>query len=246
MQSPQFLTFFANSDDDVRACQHLRHTVFVDEMGARASDTKLEVDQFDQHADHLMLVDKTRTADDRLVGVYRLMNLEQASAAGGFSCENEFDLSPIRKASPKLLELGRSCVHPDYRKGMALFHLWQALAAHVVHTETQILFGAASFPGTDPDRFGPALAHLHDAHLAPDRLRVISKVPAVFNRPPNLDRKAALAQMPSLIKSYLRLGGKIGSGAFVDNAFNTTDVCMIVDVKNMNHSQKALYAQDRR
>ncbi len=246
MQSPQFRTFFASSDDDVLACQRLRHEIFVSEMGARETTSAYEVDRFDQYADHLMLVDDTRPVDDRLVGVYRLMDSDQANAAGGFSCESEYDLSPLHNASSTLLELGRSCVHPNYRSGMALYHLWQALAAHVRDTETQILFGAASFPGTDPSRFSHALTHLHDAHLAPSHLKVASKAPAVFPRPTNVDRKVAMAQMPPLIKAYLRLGGKIGSGAFVDHAFNTTDVCMIVDVESINENQKNLCVLDRR
>jgi putative hemolysin len=56
-----------------------------------------------------------------------------------------------------------------------------------------------------------------------------------------IDRLTALRAMPALIKAYLRLGGCVGEGAYVDVQFNTVDVCMVLDVLAMNPRQKAIY-----
>ena len=37
-----------------------------------------------------------------------------------------------------------------------------------------------------------------------------------------------MAELPPLIKGYLRLGGFIGDGAVIDYQFNTTDISVVV------------------
>lgn len=111
--------------------------------------------------------------------------------------------------------------------------LWHGLADYSAEHNIDTLFGVASFPGTDLDAHRNALSHLHHAHLAPPEIRVTSRTPdAVTLLPPDqVDRKAAMRNTPALIKSYLKLGGVIGQGVFVDHAFNTVDVCLILDTK---------------
>ena len=52
--------------------------------------------------------------------------------------------------------------------------------------------------------------------------------------------------VPPLIKAYLRLGGFVGEGAFLDHAFNTTDVCLVLDTARMNEKNRALYTKERK
>ena len=143
------------------------------------------------------------------------------------------------------MELGRSCVRPDLRSGEALYLLWRGLAGYVTEHRIEVLFGVASFHGTDPAPLAQPLSLLHHRHLAPEDLRVKAR-PEAFQRmdliPENqLDRRAAMLQVPALIKAYLRLGGFVGQGAFIDEVFNTTDVCLILDTARMNERQAALY-----
>ena len=42
--------------------------------------------------------------------------------------------------------------------------------------------------------------------------------------------KAALHELPPLIKGYLRLGAYIGDGAVIDHQFGTTDVLIVMPV----------------
>lgn len=251
--TPQFLVKLAESAEDLRAAQRLRYEVFVDELGGGGAlvdhTARLEIDRFDPYFDHLMLLDKARGGDvsEQIVGVYRVLRDDQAQAAGQFYSEDEYDLTALKQTGRKLLELGRSCLHTEYRGGAAMFHLWNALAAYVFEHEVEILFGAASFHGTDPAALAQPLTMLHTNHLAPEDLRVTVR-PEQGTRmdllPLDLlDRKAAMLAVPALIKAYLRLGGFVGDGAYIDHAFNTIDVCLIMDTSRMNERQKSIYSK---
>jgi L-ornithine Nalpha-acyltransferase len=248
---PSFQVRLARDARDLRAAQRLRYAVFVEELGGDGGlvdhAERLERDAFDPLFDHLLLIDTRRDPDalDDVVGVYRLLPGDRIGAQGRFYSENEYDLTPLRRSGRRLLELGRSCVHRDYRMGMAMFHLWNALADYVLEREIEVLFGVASFHGTDPAPLAMALAWLHHHHLAPEALRVIARAPNVqpmdLLSPDRIDRRAAMQAMPSLIKAYLRLGGFVGEGAWIDRAFNTTDVCLLMDTGRMSAKHRDFY-----
>ncbi|ASM72312.1 MULTISPECIES: GNAT family N-acetyltransferase [Roseobacteraceae] len=236
----------ARDANDLMAAQRLRYDVFVRELGGGGDmvdhDAGLEQDRFDPFFDHLLLHDM---AQGQVVGVYRMLRSDQARAAGQFYSEDEYDLTPLRQSGRNLLELGRSCLHPDYRGGMAMHYLWSALASYVAEHDIDILFGVASFHGTDTSALAAPLSLLHHRHLAPPDVRVRAR-PESFqsmNLIPEevLDRRTAMLQVPALIKAYIRLGGVIGEGAWIDRTFNTTDVCLVMDTAHMNTRQSRLY-----
>jgi putative hemolysin len=236
----------ASSAADLRAAQRLRYEVFVEELGGQGPlvdhAARLERDRFDPFFDHLLLIDRER---DRVVGVYRLMGEAQAARAGGFYSEGEYDLTALRRSGRRLLELGRSCLHRDYRGGAGMHQLWSALADHVAREGIEVLFGVASFPGTDAQALAAPLSLLHQRHLAPEALRPRAR-PGGFQSmdlvpEDGLDRRAAMLAVPSLIKAYLRLGGTVGEGAFLDRAFNCTDVCLVLDTANLSARQARFY-----
>jgi putative hemolysin len=241
----------AVTPQDLSAAQALRYQVFVTELGGDGPlvdhAAGLERDAFDPHFDHLLLVD--RRADPasltHVVGAYRVMPSERRAEAGRFYSETEFDLSPLLASGRRLLELGRSCVHADHRGGTAMFHLWNGLAEYVLDRGIEVLFGAASFHGTDIAALAQPLSYLHHHHLAPPAMRVRALPP---NRQDmdliakaQLDRRAAMAATPALIKAYLRLGGFVGDGAWIDDAFNTTDVCLVMDTVQMSARHRDFY-----
>jgi putative hemolysin len=208
------------------------------------------MDRFDPFCDHLILKDKARKncPFGGIIGVYRLLRSEQAARIGQFYSEDEYDLQRLYATGRNLLELGRSCVHPAYRGGLAMYHLWQALQRYVAEHKVEVLFGVASFHGTDLQKLAEPLSWLHARHLAPEALRVAAR-PGAFQAmdliaPARIDRRAAMLAMPALIKAYLRLGGYIGEGAFVDFAFKTVDVCLILDRDSISTRQKMLYSGD--
>lgn len=236
---------------DLRAAQRLRYQVFVTELGASGPMVdhvnQLEQDEFDPFFDHLLLIDPAGNPDllTDVVGVYRLLPFDRMARAGRYYSENEYDLTALKSGGRRLLELGRSCVHPDHRGGTAMVLLWNALADYVLDRGIEVMFGVASFHGTDAQALAQPLSYLHHHHLAPADLRVSARSAhrLAMNLIPvdQVDRAAAMAGIPALIKAYLRLGGFVGDGAWVDAAFNTTDVCLLMDTENMSEKHRAYY-----
>lgn len=227
----------ARSGEEKRAGQGLRYRVFYEEMGAHASPearaTMLDVDAFDEVADHLLVLDHARgPGQAAVVGTYRLIRREAACRAGGFYSAGEYDIAPILAFPGEVLELGRSCVDAAYRTRPTLQLMWRGIAAYVFHHGIDLMFGCASLPGTDPDALAAPLSWLAAHHLAPPELRPVAlpdRYVEMARLPPGaLDERAALAMLPPLIKGYLRLGGWVGAGAVIDHDFNTTDVCVVV------------------
>jgi len=255
-EPPRLFTKLAQTDDDVRAAQRLRYEVFVRELGSDGEgvdhDLQLETDRFDPYFDHLLLIDRAAPSNvsSGVVGVYRLLRQDQADKIGQFYSEDEYDLTRLKASGRKLLELGRSCLLPDYRGGAGMYLMWNALAEYVEQHKVEVLFGVASFHGTDLEALAEPLSLLHHRHLAPEDLRV--RTVETYFQPMNLvnkeelNAKSAMLAVPALIKAYLRLGGYVGDGAFVDHAFNTTDVCLILDTARMNARHKSIYEKGGR
>ena len=248
----EFLIKLAEAPEELRAAQRLRYRVFVEELGGKTDPASailgLERDQFDAYFDHLILQDKTLPAGDDVIAVYRLLRGEVAAETAGFYAASEFQLAKIATCGRRVLELGRSCVDARYRNGLAMHYMWSGLADYVCAHDIEILFGAASFQGTDPAAIAHALTYLHHNHLAPSDLRVAATgpdaVPLNQLSVKDMDRRKAVLQIPPLIKSYLRLGGKVGAGAYIDHAFNTIDVCLVMDTARMSQKHKAFYTKD--
>lgn len=250
---PQLYARLAQDERDLVAAQRLRYEVFVEELGGDGPlvdhENRLERDRFDPYCEQMILVDQSidPASFSHVVGVYRLLRGASARDAGGFYSAGEYDLSVLEESGRSLLELGRSCLRLGYRGGPAMFHLWNALAAFTLENDIEVLFGTASFHGTDVQLLAEPLSLLHHRHLAPQDLRVRA-LPEHFQSlelcpPAEIDRTSAMLKVPALIKAYLRLGGFIGDGAFVDYSFNTTDVCLILDTSRMNPRQRAIYTR---
>ena len=252
-KAPDFHIKIAQTEAEVMSALHLRYSVFAEELGANGPSVDHqalhEKDSYDPSADHLLLIDVNHMQNNGVVGTYRLMPQSSLPKGLEFYSATEFDLSPLLSSGRKLLELGRSCVHQDYRGGTAMFELWAGLAKYVEDQNIDVMFGVASFHGTDVDHLAHALSYLHHSHKAPAALRTqaIGPTAAPMNilAPDQIDRRAAMLAIPALIKAYLRLGGFVGQGAWIDHGFNTTDVCMILDTDLINPKQRALYRKDR-
>lgn len=232
----------ARDAEEIEAAQKIRYRVFHEELGAQAQAAGLQdrrdADRFDDVCDHLLVVDTALGGPehDRIVGTYRLLRQEAAAAAGGFYSTAEFDLDALvaRHTHLRFLELGRSCVLPQYRSKRTIELLWQGIWAYVNRYRIDVMTGCASFHGTTPAAHAEALSFL--AHHA--RAEGEWAIAAVAGRYHTMDlmpaeainARAALAAMPPLIKGYLRLGAKIGDGCVVDHDFGTTDVFIVLPV----------------
>ncbi len=240
-RSDELVVRLARSRREILQSQALRYRVFHQEMGASLSlKNKLlrrDFDRFDRLCDHLLVIaPKHRRlvpyVSGAVVGTFRLMRREIADIHRGFYSANEFDLSPLLRQHQACLELGRSCVDPDYRKRAVIDRLWRAIADYVAAHDIDLMFGCASLPGTDIDALTDCLSYLHHHHSAPRACRpqaLDSRYVDMARLPiERIDKKAVWAKLPPLLKGYLRLGAMVGDGAVVDRQFNTTDVCIIL------------------
>ena len=227
----------ARSPIEVEAAEALRYRIFYEEMMATPTTEmrarRLDVDDFDSICDHLLVINlEAKGPSPCVVGTYRLLRRANALQHGGFYTEQEYDLTPLLHYPGDIVELGRSCVDAAYRSRGVMQLLWRGLAAYVIHYDIDVMFGCASFPGTEPDALALSLSYLYHYHLAPKSLqpRAHGHHAIEMNRMPRstIDVASALSALPPLIKGYLRVGGGVGDGAVIDWQFNTTDVCMIV------------------
>jgi putative hemolysin len=237
----------ARSAVDVRRAQKLRWNVFYGEMAARpdwrSSLLRRDVDAFDAICDHLLVVDAARS-DDRgrpaVVGTYRLLRQEIAERHGGFYTASEFEIGPMIARHPGLrfLELGRSCVEKAYRDKRTVELLWHGIWAYVRRHRIDVMFGCASFEGTDAEALALPLGFLHANALADDEWRAAAlparRVGTDAAVPARIDAKKAMQALPPLMKGYLRLGARFGEGAVIDDRFGTIDVLVVLPVKDIH------------
>lgn len=238
--APRRLTVrLAHTAEDIAAVQRLRWRVFMEEMGANATAPGMDADAYDTLCDHLLVSDEDCPGEDRVVGTYRLLRESIARRHQGFYSAAEFDLAPLTtsraSAAGELLELGRSCVLPAYRTSATISMLWRGIAEYIASHNIGLMFGCASFPGTDPDLHAPALSFLYHHHLAAPQQRpavIAGKgVPLERLAPGSYDERRAMFELPPLVKAYLRVGARFGDGAYIDHAFNTVDVCVVMPVE---------------
>ena len=242
----------ATSPAEVEEAQRLRFRVFYEEMGAKplpeVRSEKRDFDRFDATCDHLVVIDSGRPHQPRVVGTYRFMRQPHAARAGDFYSADEYDVTRLKTNGGTIMELGRSCVDPAFRTRHTMQLLWRGIAEYVSVHNIDLMFGCASFPGTDTAALAQPLAYLRHNHLAPEQLRSTAvpgrRVDMNVLPPEQIDRKAALMAMPPLVKGYVRLGAYVGDGAVIDYQFNTTDVCIIVQTERITGRYARHYALD--
>ena len=227
----------AESESEVRAAQALRYRVFYEEMAAKPtpemSRWRRDVDSFDDYCDHLLMIDHAIGAGAAgVVGTYRLLRRSAAARRGQFYSVDEYDISKLMAFPGEILELGRSCIAADHRQRSIMQLMWRGIADYVLYHDIGLMFGCASLHGTDPTAHARAFSYLYHQHLAPPNLRprALPERHVEMNMMPRdkVNARAALSDLPPLIKGYLRLGGFVGDGAVIDRQFNTIDVCVVV------------------
>ncbi len=252
----------ATTKKDIRKAQRLRYKVFFEEGHAladrRSSLARRDICPFDRICDHLLVIDhaarnRLGQVKPKVVGAYRLLRQSVADAHGGFYSAQEFDIAPLlaRHAGKRFLELGRSCVAPEYRSKKSIELLWRGIAAYMQHYRIDAMIGCASFAGVNPLALALPLSFLHH-HAQASGEWAASALPErhvdmnMMSREA-LDLRRALDALPTLVRGYLRVGAKFGAGAVVDRQFGTVDVLVImpvaeIDAKYLEHFSPAARA----
>ena len=222
----------ARDRHEVREAQRLRHAIFSQEMGAQFDSRfqGIDEDRFDAYCDHLVVRD---LATGKLVGTTRLLTQEQALLAGGFYTETEFDLHGVLRIPGRVLEVGRTCIHPDHRSGAAIGVLWSGIAPFLEDGGYDVLIGCASIAVPHGDDFGPVhrlARRLERRHLTPAGHRAIPHHPVPEGHGDSTDR----ATPPPLLKAYLRLGAQIAGAPCWDADFRTADLPIVLQRHRMD------------
>ncbi len=224
---------WAKHQDEVREAQRLRYNVFATEMGARLKDSipGHDIDLFDDFCEHLIIRDDVT---HQVIGTYRVLTPAQAKRIGSTYSDLEFDLTRLRAYRERMVELGRSCVHPEHRHGGVIMALWGALAEFMVRNKLDVMIGCASIPmlhqGVVSGEVAASIWHqLKQTHLADIEYQVRPRLPLPLD---NWEVSSAF-EPPALIKGYLRLGAKVLGAPAWDPDFNTADLPMLMKINDM-------------
>lgn len=221
----------AETPDEIAACLRLRHLVFRADQGpAEAQNT--DTDAFDGDCLHMRVTD---TATDALVCCFRILPLTSGAQIARSYSAQFYDLKALESFAQPMAEIGRFCIHPAHSDPDILRVAWGALTAFVDAEGIGMLFGCASFAGTNAAQYRSAFALLGARHLAPQQWRPQIKAPDVlpFAQDPAAqmpDLREGLRRMPPLLRSYLAMGGWVSDHAVVDADMNTLHVFTGVEV----------------
>jgi putative hemolysin len=234
MAPGRYSVHIARTANDLRAAQKLRFEVFFGEFHAKAETEHhaagLDHDKFDDYCQHLLVVDNH--ADKKVIATTRLLLSRQKPDHLSYIAQDEFSIPLLDAAQENCMEVGRSCVHKDYRDGKAIQLLWRGITKLIFNHDIRYLFGCASFHATDIDEIAYELSYLHHYQLddTPHIARALDYQSLDRMPKADIDPDHALAKLPPLIKAYLSLGGVVGDGAALDPDFKTLDVLITVDV----------------
>ncbi len=230
IQGGQLSVMLARDENEVREAQRLRYKVFAEEMKANIPfHDGLDIDRFDEHCRHLIVRDNQ---SGRVVGCYRLLMAEGAAALGGWYADSEFDLARLQHILPQTVELGRACVHQDYRSGSTITLLWAGLIKFMQQQGMEYMIGCGSMSMADGGHFAASLfTRLRKTCYAPAEYRVFPKNPL----PIHALQSDLTVEMPSLIKGYVRAGAYICGEPHWDADFNCADVLVMMPMSRINH-----------
>jgi len=221
----------ASTAIDLIEVQRLRYQIFTEELNAVFPDTTqgIDSDHFDSWCEHFMVVDQNK---DKVVGTYRLLTPENAVLAGGYYSEQEFNLAPLQDIRSQLVEVGRSCIHANYRTGRVIMLLWSGIAAIMRAGRYRYLLGCASVSLRDD---GVTAAEVwRQAQQSMKANQHLPQLQPIHRYPVEKLNSTLPARVPPLIKGYLNLGAIICGAPAWDPDFNTADFPVLLDLQHMD------------
>jgi putative hemolysin len=228
--SPSFSVSLAQNVADLTECQRLRFQVFNRELGeglASSERTGLDRDQFDWVCDHLMVRDLSSGV---LVGTYRMQTGYRAQGNLGYYSEQLFDFGPFEPIRGELLELGRACVHSDYRNTTALAMLWKGIASYAALCNARYMIGCSSITSQDESEGAALFEALREKYLAPADLRTQPKPTHRCDVRDDFPHRLA-PEPPRLFRAYLEISARLCGPPAIDREFGTIDFLTLLDLQ---------------
>ena len=229
--------FIAKTEALVKEAQALRYRVFAQEMGAKlkSGHEGLDYDEVDEFCDHLVVYDNINA---KIVGYTRLLNQEQAKRLGRFYSQNEFNLDQVLTLPGRFLEIGRTCVDPDYRGSAVLTTLWSALVQYALEGNYNYLLGCASItPGPSGFAVDAVYRNIDPKNKASSTLQVKPLIPV----PDELRCERDESGIPPLLKAYLRFGVLVCGEPYWDEDFNCMDLFIILPLDQVQERYSKHY-----
>jgi putative hemolysin len=229
-QHNQLTVSMARTVSEIEEAQRLRFKVFAEEMGASliSADEGIDRDIFDSYCEHLLVRDNE---SNKVIGTYRILAPDAARTVGSYYSETEFDMTRLNHLRNRMVEVGRSCVHMDFRDGSTIARLWGGLAEYMVKNKHEYLIGCASISMKDGGHYAASVYNkVHKLYAAPAEYRVFPRCPL----PLEALNKTLDVTIPPLIKGYLRLGAYIGGEPAWDPDFNTADLFIMLPISRLN------------
>ena len=228
------------TQEELKQAQSLHYEVFGLEMNTRGiphDRNDLDSDEFDACCEHIIVTD---TENHQVVGTYRMLLDGVAKDHHGFYSEGKFNIDNIKKLPGYKLEVGRSCVHKDYRHNQVLNLLWQGIVRYAMDHQVRYIFGCANIMTANPQAISAyfnMFKHLglyQDLGASPVHPReaiVPSEEISVANP------KKLYNNLPTLFKGYMHVGLKVCSLP-VEGDFGTAVFFVLLDIAHMNPSYK--------
>ena len=247
------VTRLATKRSEISAAQKLRYQVFCAEMSAKAGMlgrlTKREKDRHDKNCDHLLVIDPSRKSNSGIVGTQRFATGNAKDSDTSFYSQSEFAVDELLQRHPgkRFMELGRSCILPEYRNKRTMELMWHGTWDYALKKQADIMFGCASFHADTVDDLATPLGFLVQNAAVGEKWEVSSShrhsIDLSKYQDIDIDQKTALRSLPTLIKGYLRLGAKFSTVAVQDIEFGTIDVLVVLPVKDINPKYVSYYGE---
>ena len=256
--SGDFFVFYVQEEQApgiVREIGRLREITFrgVGEGTGKPSD----VDKYDKHYTHIFI---WNAAQQEIAGAYRIGRTDvivEKYGRKGLYIHSLFKIKKkfLKRISPSL-ELGRSFIRMEYQRSAALLLLWKGIGQFLqLYPEYKMLFGAVSISNDYRPQSRKMMISFLENHVYDDDL-------AKYVKPRNPERNLFDEQLayrlgascssieqvstlvselesdgkgvPTLLKHYLKLGGKL-LGFNKDAVFsNVVDGLILVDITKTN------------
>jgi putative hemolysin len=245
-----FQVKIAENNQEIQQAMNLRYQVFKQEMGSssdKGAADQLDRDKYDRFCDHLIVIDKEK---NKTVGTYRLILSSGVDKKIGFYSENFFDITNIKQLANhcRVLELGRSCVHKDYRSKMVINLLWNGIAEYIKNYKVRYLFGSTRLLTNQPIEVSKIYKYLKERFFVEPKFRVN---PLEKNRFDALNEdieinhpRDILTHLPPLLKGYLRAGVLVCGPPAVNRDLNVVLIFILLDVARIARPYKRHYLKD--
>ena len=225
-----YVARFASTQNDIDSALRLRFEVFNLELNeglANAFTSGRDTDEFDGICDHL-IVEHVPTR--LVVGTYRLQTGISAKEHVGYYSEREFEFRPYESLRPKVVELGRACIHRDHRSTDVLYLLWRGVAAYALNHRARYLIGCSSLTSQDPADGTAVYRRLQDWQVCGE---LQTRPREAFAMPMPVSASGD-DSVPKLLRTYLAIGARICGPPAIDREFKTIDFLTLLDLEQLH------------